>query len=82
MSKTGLQALCLLGFSANRLIAERMLEMSGNADLIIENVALHSSLRDALLLVETLLLTTKDPNIKAQCQRCLKRGFKAIEGEE
>jgi hypothetical protein len=30
MNKTGLQALCLLGFSANRLIAERMLEMSVN----------------------------------------------------
>jgi hypothetical protein len=52
--------------------------MSGNADLVLNAMNLNSHLRDALLLVETLMLTTKDPNVKAQCKRCIDNGIAAL----
>jgi hypothetical protein len=54
--------------------------MSRTADYPTRIFELQNSLRDALLLVETLMLATKDPNTKAQCARCLELGMKRLEG--
>jgi hypothetical protein len=53
--------------------------MSGLMDVMQKVWALEASLKDSLLLVETLMLQTKDPNVQAQCKRCLANGFKSLD---